>query len=149
MELTIDARKASTEYIEKVLYISFNGLWTAVTYIYISFTGLLEALCGGYNLICNVTLQLNTQQEDENNTSFEKDAVNINNLATNVCSKRVINGNDPCGSYPLNSLVNLSKDLKGLMRRGPSLRLTNESGVGKSPYSLSLLMYITNPFLPA
>jgi hypothetical protein len=131
-------------------YTGIYGLEVAVTYIYISLdvignTGLIEPLCWGYNLICNANLQLYKYTV----TTFD-DAVNITgDLATNLGSKEedVVNNsmfpfcaNDLCGSCPLNSEANLSKIPSGMMCRVPSLREANESGVGKSPYSLSLYM---------
>jgi hypothetical protein len=141
MLINIDARKASATLI--------YGLQTAVTYIYVYLgvignSGLIEALCWGYNLICNAQLYKSV-------TTFANTTiVNITgDLATNLGSKEddVVNNpmfpfcaNDLCGSCPLNSEANLSKILSGMMCRVPSLREANESGVGKSPYPLSLYM---------
>jgi hypothetical protein len=122
-------------------YTVIYGLEVAVNYIYISldvigFTGLIGALCWVYNLICNVSLQQLNKQQDTFPT-FE--VGNYYSSATKVSGKEVVGAVQPMspfkasnlyGSYPLNSEANLSKDLKGLMRCGPSLREANESGVG-------------------
>lgn len=130
-----------------VLYTGVNGLGMVVTYVYISLdvieiTGLLEALNCAYNLICNASLQLNTQQ-DTVVTTFDEQEESNNNSATKVSSKEKVVGaihpmspftvSNLYGSYPLNSEANLSKDPSGLMCCAPSLREANESGIGTLP----------------
>jgi hypothetical protein len=125
MFINIDAWKAFT--IENnVLYIGICSLKMTVVYIYISLdvmgiTELIEALCWGYNLICNVYLQ----QEITDLTKEEE--VYICTPVKEVILLLL------CGSCYLNSDTNLSKDLKGLMCRVPSLSGVEELGEAICP----------------
>jgi hypothetical protein len=132
MFINIDAWKAFTIK-NNVLYIGICSLKITVIYIYISLdvigiTELIEALGCEYNLICNV--QLNMQQEITNlgsNKLKEKEEVYICTPVKEVILLLL------CGSCYLNSDTNLSKDLKGLMCRVPSLSGVEELGEAICP----------------